>query len=702
MSEQSNLRISLIKLKNYRTFVGEDNTIEFKNEPEKPVNVIHGISGKGKTTILNAVHWCIYGNEKRSSKIQKEADEGIVHSYIIDNMKEGQTEEATVQVTMEDEGGLAYDFIRTITIKKISSIETKEYNDVLQANTPKSIDARTTVIFSYRDVDSDEIKRDDNEYSVKARIEKIFPDILSSYILFDAELLREFENQTEETTIKGGMETITGLPIVSDAIKNLQRRNKKIIKTSSKGSMALVTAIEDQDRFEGEQKKLIEKIEKDSEEVEKTERDLEEISTFLLNHNDERVQEKEKRSLGLKKDIDHIITDIGIFKTEKKKDVFDNLYKFYLRDAYLDAEKKFTEYQNEGLIPSKISKESLLELIKESECICGRPLNESDQTSLDKVKKMMDRVYDSSISQEITIGRTMIQQFINDTQAENYENLKKTCEKNDLGLSDARTEKSQKSAERTQLDATKEPNLNEILEEKQSQKLELEKRITKLKYSLGSNTEKNNLITQNLEKKNREVDKLKKEEIKDTVITNKIKLTEFAQNVLIKASDALLDEFRIEAQSRAEEYFLNTAPRKEDFKSVTIDENFSIRARRKDGAIKALSQGQAHCLGLSYISAIRTITKKNYFMMIDSPFHNISQEAKLQLCKELPTKMKTTQVTFLTTDIEYRGLIPEDDMGPELESARKMLKKNNLLSKEYTLEDKKINDDYKATIIEEK
>ena len=74
-------------------------------------------------------------------------------------------------------------------------------------------------------------------------------------------------------------------------------------------------------------------------------------------------------------------------------------------------------------------------------------------------------------------------------------------------------------------------------------------------------------------------------------------------------------------------------------------------------------------------------------MMVDSPFHNISQESKLQVCVELPTKMDTTQVTFFTTDTEYRGSIEKDEFGPALGSARNILKEKNLVGKEYNLVD---------------
>ena len=110
-----------------------------------------------------------------------------------------------------------------------------------------------------------------------------------------------------------------------------------------------------------------------------------------------------------------------------------------------------------------------------------------------------------------------------------------------------------------------------------------------------------------------------------------------------------------------------------------------VRAKNKE---KTPSQGQAHSLGLAYISGIRSAMKKNYFMMVDSPFHNISQESKLLACVDLPTKLDSTQITFFCTNTEYRGKIEEDELSEEIDSARNVLKQNNLLGAEYNLVDR--------------
>jgi DNA sulfur modification protein DndD len=76
-----------ITLKDFRCFYDEQ-TIEFSQDPEKNVTLVHGESGLGKTTLLNALLWCFYGEmtarfEKREDLVNHDAvAHGRSNSYV--------------------------------------------------------------------------------------------------------------------------------------------------------------------------------------------------------------------------------------------------------------------------------------------------------------------------------------------------------------------------------------------------------------------------------------------------------------------------------------------------------------------------------------------------------------------------------------------------------------------------------------------
>jgi len=71
--QKSKVYISKIIVYNYRTFLDE-NSLELSPDPVVPITIIHGASGEGKTTLLNAIHWCLYGEEKDKNKIKEELE----------------------------------------------------------------------------------------------------------------------------------------------------------------------------------------------------------------------------------------------------------------------------------------------------------------------------------------------------------------------------------------------------------------------------------------------------------------------------------------------------------------------------------------------------------------------------------------------------------------------------------------------------
>jgi hypothetical protein len=241
------------------------------------------------------------------------------------------------------------------------------------------------------------------------------------------------------------------------------------------------------------------------------------------------------------------------------------------------------------------------------------------------------------------------------------------------------------------------PNIHDKNTAKQARRNKLEKENDTHKTTITGNNMKLDVYKSKLKIRMHEYTKFKKVEVKDTFAKNKINLADYAEKILKKSSETLFKEFKNKVEATTQEYFLKIAPQREEFYGVEIDdESFAIRTLRAKNKEKTPSQGQAHSLGLAYISGIRSVMKKNYFMMIDSPFHNISQESKLLACVDLPTKLDSTQITFFCTNTEYRGKLDEDEFSEvAVDSARNVLKENNLLGAEYNLVDtviKKIND----------
>ena len=54
------MRFTSLRMKNWRSFLGE-HVIEFSVDPDRPLTLLFGPNGSGKTALLNAFTWGLYG-----------------------------------------------------------------------------------------------------------------------------------------------------------------------------------------------------------------------------------------------------------------------------------------------------------------------------------------------------------------------------------------------------------------------------------------------------------------------------------------------------------------------------------------------------------------------------------------------------------------------------------------------------------------
>ena len=195
-----------------------------------------------------------------------------------------------VRIIMENENDeTQYEIEREIIIKKSGVGTDLDWNPTLLAKVPTSITATQAVKFAYRDPDTDELIRVSAPDLVRDRLKVLFPEILSSYILFDAELLKAFETQNEDVLIQDGIETITGLPIVDSARKNLEKENKRTFKNSVGAKAEAGRLMTNVEKGEDGIKKIDIENAEDGKKIIAKEKQIAEITKFLINHVPQKV-----------------------------------------------------------------------------------------------------------------------------------------------------------------------------------------------------------------------------------------------------------------------------------------------------------------------------------------------------------------------------------------------------------------------------
>lgn len=114
-------------------------------------------------------------------------------------------------------------------------------------------------------------------------------------------------------------------------------------------------------------------------------------------------------------------------------------------------------------------------------------------------------------------------------------------------------------------------------------------------------------------------------------------------------------KIRNQVEKNTKDNFLTLIRKKTAFKDVLIDEKFNVKIIHSYGynAINDLSAGEYMILGLSFMSALMTISGFHAPVIIDTPLGKIDNEHREYITTELPRFLFGTQLALLVTPTEY-------------------------------------------------
>lgn len=198
-----------LEMNNFRQYIGEQ-SIEFSTDTNKNVTVLIGVNTSGKTTIIRAFEWCLYG-------INGFEDPVLLNSEVRENMNIGDVQTVSVAVTFEH-NNMIYTLKRTYKyICNERRVEDGKTFAVLNKKPEESLS------LEYLQSDG-QTKTSIDISNIEESMDRVLPKDLSDYFFFGGERISGIANRTDlSKAVKGLMR----LDILGNAITHL----KNVIKT---------------------------------------------------------------------------------------------------------------------------------------------------------------------------------------------------------------------------------------------------------------------------------------------------------------------------------------------------------------------------------------------------------------------------------------------------------------------------------------
>lgn len=593
-----------IRLTDFRCFYGESRIL-FSADPAKNVTVIYAENGVGKTTLLNALLWCFYG--ETTARFEKRED---ILNY--DARKEGRTT-ASVEVLFEHNDN------RYIA-KRFSSIN---------AASSREFVVKRIHYGSQHDVPAPD-----------TLINTVIPRDMAAHFLFDGEHAEVFLGESNRGSIRSAVRDILGCSLIEMAIDDLRdvsnQFRKQIPRTSAttqiEGLNARLDALTTQEESaKGEVARLEKKHELTKQQIDDIDSKLRSTSAAKeLQRSRDRLNEQLRRA------------------EKRQKEFGDEVYKWLGEDGRFIVSKRITEEtfdflndkEHRGRIPSPYNEEFVKDVLAAETCICGAHLEPGSEEAK-KVASLLQRAANQVMRDRVAKVRARLS-TLKGERAKAPGRLTRAKER----LAEANEEHASSEAQLGEIhDKLKGINFEDIAE-REERREELRKELSEIDRTIGSL--KMRIADSERERGtiDREINELTKQDKQTAIYGKRRSLCESLKGIL---------ELQLTAEEKDARNVLRASIRKileattRKPLNLRMTDDYLISLVNSDGAALPKSSGENQLLGLAFTAALVEFAKvrknaQNYKLLpgtiaplvLDSPFGQLDEDYRATTAEFIP------------------------------------------------------------------
>ncbi|MGL5080667.1 MAG: AAA family ATPase [Microcoleaceae cyanobacterium] len=632
------MKLTSLRLCNFRQFYGETSKISLAAGESHKITVIHGNNGGGKTSLLNAFIWVLYGDGKFSAAFA--SPEQLVNKRAIAERTDQEPVKCWVEVEFEH-AEKRYRMRRQCQFNNTSNSLSKSE---LQIKLIQPDGSYTSPPGDPEDV-----------------IGRILPVSLHQYFFFDGERIEQIVRSDKKKEIAEATKILLGIEVMSrsirhlgDACKSLEQELKNI------GSP--------------ETQKLLQQKQKLGTEIEVAQTEQEGIESELK-HFEEIKQETSQRlrELDAVKEIqqrrDNLTEQQRVTqdkfdqsKSKLKLAVSTKGYTVMLTEAIAKFRTLSDELRQRGELPAGIKQQFVEDLLEQRRCICGAELLPGKQPH-NHVKAYKEKAGLADV--EETVIKMGAQVTTIDQQVPQFW---QEIDQEQANIHQLKNSLSQIERDLDEIHEKLKNNPVEDIRQIETKLKEHEDKINELNQQLGANQQIIKDRETEIQRLSEEIKKLELKEEKQALTQRRIAATEDAIARLKEVQNRIDKVFRVELEKRVQEIFepivaAPYVPKLTEKYELTLVE----RTTGQDSPVAA-STGENQILSLSFICAIIDRVREwskgqsgllmgpdsgTFPMVMDSPFGSLDEIYRKRVAQSLPTL--ANQLVILASKTQWRG-----------------------------------------------
>ena len=603
-----------IKLKNFCPYYGEQ-TIRFAADEYCNVTVIRGVNGTGKTSLLNALNWCLYGDSFFSETRE------FVNRHVVARAENVDT---SVEIGFTDQD-IEYRVERKcewFRNNKMSLLLEKE-------NHPPDRDA-----------------------AASEKICSMIPEDVSAHFFFDGEKIDNFAKPGNEKEIESAVHNVLRIKLLDRGISHLEQVAREYQKELKKHVPDdLQALISEKQEIEALRDKLSEKIEDRLEKVKIARKQKLDIDEKLSKFAETRKLFEEQQKI-----------NENIKRVSGEKDEHQEKIRQLANDGFIPLAKpvieKALEILEENETPCGISESLLKELLDQMCCLCGRPIHDGGPEHLHILYLLaqsdsleLANAVKETYSHLVYLKRDQVEKI----PVIMKEALRKELQlEKDIEANEARLDQIRKELEEFN---------DDIFQEHKNAQKKYEADIRDLEAEINQGKGRIEEIKESIKSSDKKIDKARSSEAKAEHLKRCWQLARESAAAMKEKYAPFKDDMREELQTEVNDIFKRLVWKEKSFREVRLNSNYELQViDRYDAQVSPeISAGEREVLSLAFIAALAKVAVKKksldmpaerFPIVMDAPFTKLSDKPKENITEAIPDI--ANQLILFVTDQELR------------------------------------------------
>lgn len=356
--------LTRIQIENFRQFYGKQ-SIDFSTKPDKNVTLIHGFNGAGKTALLNAFIWCLYG------ETTDDFDDPhlLASEAAIAEVSEGEQVTVRVRLTFKLNDQSVYVVDRSQVFVR-RGIEPEGQAPQLLLSIQKGGTSQLA----------------DVENAKQQRINTLLAQSLYKFFFFNGERIEWFASAAAYEEVEEGVKSLLDIKIYERSIAHLQVLSRELAGELKKHGGADLQAALDQlealltkaTELEEQEKQLLANIADLENEKDGFEREQAAMASL-------RVLAAERA--GYRRELQSYLDSLADKTKELAKALSTDGYLAFAETVLDKTGTAVQDARQRGELPAKIKPQFVTDLLDRGKCICGRDLDDEHQHEVDTLKQ---------------------------------------------------------------------------------------------------------------------------------------------------------------------------------------------------------------------------------------------------------------------------------------------------------------------------